>query len=197
MRKLCLLMLGLFAFASISAQTVDNEQPKQENKLEAKDVSEGQFYYAGKFEKTADIGLNIRAGFVEFGGAIQVAGPGDSWKVNLGGAYRCYIADNVFVEGAAGLYYGHSSYSYSESNTTSRNKVAPLDIRHNGSYSSTTTETKKDSSGGVGAYLTPRLGIIVSNGWGIYAAYEWDFYEFKFDNFDKRGYWKLGIVVPF
>lgn len=194
MKKLYLLMFGLLACVIASAQTTT--QPPEKKNPEAKDVSEGQLYYAGKFEKAANLGLNFRFGFVEFGGSVQLTGKGNAWKINLGGAYRYYLDKSIFVEGAVGVNYGDYSSSTTVSKNSSSMKVPPLNYGHNGNYSSG-TETKETSESGFGAYVTPRVGVIVSNGWGIYAAYEWDFYKFKFDNFDKRGYWKLGIVIPF
>lgn len=192
-KHLYVFIVCLLACVAINAQEVTSTPKVDENdELKANKVSEGQIFYAGKFESAANLGLNFRFSYYEFGGGIQVAGPGNAWNVNLGGAYRYYFNKNIFVEGAGGLFYSHASYESRVATGTYTQKVGTIGYREFTQY-----ETVKYSSSGIGLYITPRVGLTFGKGWGVYAGYQLDFLKFKFDHIGDRGYWKLGFIIPF
>lgn len=151
-------------------------------------------YYGGRFEGDALLGINFRPSYLDLGGNLKIAGEGNGWSLNVGGAYAHVIKDGLRIEGAAGLYYGHSSLS-------SRVKVG-TETKYMGvgsnrkPYTVDKYETVTYSSGGVGFYVTPRL-IYTYKGYGVFVGYEFRAFKFKFDHFGDSGYVTLGLVMDF
>lgn len=113
---------------------------------------------------------------------------GDSWNIYAGAAHRYYFTKGLFIDGAVGPYFAHSSYQYRE--LVGQVKHTTLGkVWYSDKY-----ETKKDSDSSFGVYVLPRLGLLVGKGWGINIGYMMMAPKFKFDGFFKYGDVMLGLM---
>ena len=94
---------------------------------------------------------------------------GNYWfKVAVGGAYKYWLAEKLYVEGRAGLGYWVSRLN---KNT--------------------------DSDGDVYLTLQPRLGWKFAKHWGVFAGGQFDFYKLKFKTGYNKGYGVIGVAYHF
>lgn len=152
-----------------------------------KKASSGSINYMGQFKKAAGLNLDFRFSYFNIGGGMSVSG-GDSWNIYAGAAHRYYFTKGLFIDGAIGPCFSHSSYEYralvGQVKHTTLGKV----------WYSDKYETKKESNSAFGMYVLPRLGLLVCKGWGINIGYMMTAPKFKFDGFFKYGDVMLGLM---
>lgn len=195
---ICMLSLSMSVSAQLVKRIANNaEKTDSISKVatdEKKDGAPGSLaiYYAGKFEKAATVGMTLRFRPIELGGTYQVSG-GNMWTINLGAFADYKVANGVYIEGAAGLMYGHSSFEYRVEDGKEAYTIGTG--KHQQTYYRTKYKTVKESDSAFGMYVEPRLFLVNKKGTGIFIGYHFGFEEFKFDNLDKRGVITLGVVI--
>lgn len=153
-------------------------------------ASSFSFNYLGRFSKAAAIDFDLRVNWLNIGGGYNVSG-GNGWRIYAGIGQRYYFDNNVFIDGAAGLMFGHSSYEY-------RAYVGQETYYiFNKPYTRDKYETRKESNNAVGLYVLPRLGFATNKGWGISIGYFMCAPKMKFDGFFDDGAVMLGIFAGF
>lgn len=104
-----------------------------------------------------------------FGDTNDVISESSAFRVKLGGNYAYWIGDSFYIEGSIGLMYNHSELKYKGS------------------------DTEKDNT--FGFYVSPRIGYKLTKGFGITAAYNWDFNKFKTSSENTADYFSVGIII--
>lgn len=183
MKKLFIMLAAMIGAATSQAQTpgeaagdkpeVKTEStPTEEHKGWYNNGGSMSFNYLGRFESAAAINYDWRIKCVNVGVNYTVSG-GDGWGAYAGLGTRYYLDPSVFIDGAAGMIFGHSSYEY---------RVSKY-------------ETKKESSNSFGLYVLPRISLIVFKGVGINIGYMMAAPKMKFDGFFENGSVMLGICI--
>lgn len=165
-----------------SANEEDNHKGWQ------KKASSFSFNYMGRFEKVAIVNYDMRLYMFNVGGSYTVSGDIDGWNIYIGAAQRYYVNRNFYIDAAVGPIYSHSSFEYRVYDGQETYYI------FNKPYTRDRYRTEKVSSGGVGLYLLPRIGLITNKGWGINIGYMMSAPKFKFDGFFNNGSIMLGIV---
>lgn len=152
-----------------------------------KSASSFSFNYMGRFEKGAAVNYDMRFSMINLGGSYTVSG-GNGWNVYAGVAQRYYFNRNIYVDGAIGGIYSHSSYEYK--------KYVGQETYYifNKPYTRDKYEYVKESAGAFGLYVLPRIGLVTGKGWGINIGYMMGAPKFKFDGFFDNGTVMLGLV---
>ncbi len=153
-----------------------------------KSATSFSFNYIGRFEKDVTLNYDMRLSMVDIGGGYKVAGEGNGWHIYGGVGQRYYFNRNIFVDASLGVMYNHGSYEY--------RKYVGQETYYifNKPHTRDKYETVKESSGAVGLYLLPRIGLVTGKGWGLNIGYMMNAPKFKFDGFFDNGGIVLGIV---
>lgn len=93
-----------------------------------------------------------------------------TWRIQVGYNYRYWFNKMFYIQGAAGIGYGHSSVKIGK---------------------------EKSSDDGCLLTLLPKLGVSIYAGFGIEVGYRFDFSDFKFDKAHRSDYFVLGVVGTF
>lgn len=202
MKKLFIMLVAMIGAATIQAQTergAVSETPEAKNDTTENVIRHGwykgagtvSFNYMGRFESAASVNMDYRFNIVNIGGYYTVSGPMDGWGAYLGLGTRYYLTPSIYIDGAAGLIYGHSSYEYKQC------VGQETDYIFNRPYTHDVYETKKESNGNFGLYVLPRVSFMVFKGVGINIGYMMAAPKMKFDGFFDNGSIMLGICAGF
>lgn len=152
-----------------------------------KDVTTISANYLGRFGKQATLNIDIRYNIFDVGGGYTVSGI-DGWHLYAGVGYRYCFNRNIYIDGAAGVIYNHSTieskeyegsetyYIFGKPHTRDKYKMV------------------KHSDGAFGLYVLPRLNIVANKGFGLSIGYMMTAPKLKFDGFFDYGAVVLGIV---
>lgn len=180
-------------------QVTDNRS--NDDDKNKKKASGFELEYQG-IEKGFGIGLNIfiknvylSVATLSFDDIEKSIRNRSGWNVSAGYDYRYYLAKIFYIEGRAGIGYEHVSAEYAAGEkSTERHSIS-------GTYTSTSTEWKKEGNGEFFLTVNPRVGVKVCKIWGsdfnIIAGYRWDFVKFKFDKDNTIDYFTVGAAFTF
>lgn len=103
--------------------------------------------------------------------------------IDLGYNLRHWLGKSLYIEARAGVQYLHTTFDmFIERNTHSAVIGSGENVKD---YSYTKSVWKNENSGDFGAFLTPRMGLMLGKSISLTAGYEFNFPKFKFGE-DER-----------